>query len=254
MIAAVFAAYNEAHRIGDVLARVPDTIHGDGVAAIVVCDGSTDGTCVAAARAGAIVVALRQNHGKWYAVRRGLEAAREIGATTIVLIDSDGQHDPEAMVALVEPVASGAADLSIGSRYLEDPGQGSAPRNRYLVRRSTIALLERLIGRRYTDPYSGYRCLAAGVLAQMRLAGDRYQGELECIFEAHRLGLSVVEVPVAKVYGSGTSKMGAFHGRLVGRLSVLAQYSQVFVRYAPPNRRRVEPSEGGAQLRDHAVA
>jgi len=243
MIAAVLAAYNEAHHLGDVLRGMPRSIADEPVAAVVVCDGSTDGTCAEAARQGAVVVPLRGNHGKWFAVRRGLEAARGIGADTIVLIDSDGQHDPTLMGELVEPVTAGVADMTVGSRYLTDPGRGITPRNRYLVRKVSIALLRRMIGRHYTDPFSGYRCTSADVLEQMRFSGDRYQGELEGLFEAHRLGLRVAEVPVPRVYGTDTSKMGAFHGRLLGRMSVLRQYGGVFARHAALARRRPESIE-----------
>lgn len=230
MIAVVMAAYNEAAHLDELLPRVATTVNGMPVQVIVVCDGSIDGTCPVAERHGATVVPLPSNQGKWSAVRAGIRVAKRKGASVFVTMDSDGQHDPDALAALVAPLFRSRADIAVGSRYLNNPGRGCAPRNRYLVRVATIAILQRLLRRRYTDPYSGYRAFSAEAIAHLSLRGDRYQGELETLFDAHRLGLLVEELPVAKVYGDDTSKMGAFHGRLWGRLAVLIQYGRVLVR------------------------
>lgn len=234
MIAVLMAAYNEAPRLGALLARMPATIGGETVEVIVVCDGSTDGTCAEAARHNCIVVALGNNRGKWFAVRQGLAVASKRGATMVVTMDSDGQHEPEVLAEIVRPVAHGRADMAIGSRYLVDQGRGNTPRNRYVVRTSTIAILEKLVGNRYTDPFSGYRCFSAEALQQIVFKGDRYEGELEAILEASRLGLKVSEVPIARIYDTNTSKMGAHKGKLLGRLSVLHQYGKTMARYVSP--------------------
>jgi glycosyltransferase involved in cell wall biosynthesis len=93
----------------------------------VVVDGSTDGTAEALLRLAAENCALRvivspENRGKGASVLRGLEAARALGYTHALVMDSDGQHpadripafmaaslaDPQAMV-LGEPVFDASA-------------------------------------------------------------------------------------------------------------------------------------------------
>jgi glycosyltransferase involved in cell wall biosynthesis len=61
---------------------------------VVVDDGSTDDTAAQAEAAGAIVLVQRPNAGKGAALRAGFRHALEDGATAVVTIDADGQHDP----------------------------------------------------------------------------------------------------------------------------------------------------------------
>ena len=64
----------------------------------------------------------------------------------------------------------------------------------------------------------------------MSFSGARYEGELEVLFDADRLGLNTEEVGIEKIYGNATSKMSMDGGRLVGRARVLRQYIKTIVR------------------------
>jgi hypothetical protein len=127
--------------------------------------------------------------------------------------------------------------LAIGSRFLSDPSRGPTPLNRYLVRKLLVAALQATLGRSYTDPCCGYRCFSLQALEAIRLRGNRYQSELEALFEAAIHGLSVVEVPVRRDYPPGCSKMGAQFGRLAGRVWVIGQYVSMIARKSRELRR-----------------
>ncbi len=226
----VIAAFDEAAGLRALLPALPDRLHGLELHPIVVSDGSSDGTADVARAHRATVIEFGRNRGKGAAVQAGVDRARELGFEVLVTMDADGQHAVDDLAGVVEPVAHGEADVALGSRYLEKPGRHGVPINRYLVRRATIVILRRLLSRTFTDPYCGYRAFSEKAIDLIDFEGAHYEGELEAIFDVARHGLPVVEVPVARIYGRGTSKMGAQRGRLLGRLAVLRCYAKTIAR------------------------
>ncbi len=116
-ISCIIPAYNEGPRIGAVLDVALATPGIDDV--IVVDDGSKDDTvAVAKARANGQprlrVVVQPQNGGKTRAVARGVTEAR---GTHLLLLDSDLIGlTPNALGALIGPVANRRADVSLSLR------------------------------------------------------------------------------------------------------------------------------------------
>ena len=236
-IGVVIAAYDEVEGLRRLLPQLSE------LTVVVSSDGSTDGTPEVAAGHGALVLHSPSNRGKSAALRDGCRAALDAGCDVLVLLDGDGQHRPSELWRLVDPILGGEADLVLGSRYLENGGRGTAPRNRYVVRTLTGRLLGRVFGYPVTDPYCGYRALSREAATRLGFGGTRYQCELEMLFDAEVADLRVAEVPVTKVYGTGMTKMGADHGRFVGRLSVLAQYGRAMTRGLRRLRNARKPGE-----------
>lgn len=230
MISVVLAAYNEERPIRSLLATMPSTLRGHDVEVLVVDDGSTDGTSDVAHSFGCVVIRFEDNRGKGAAMRAGLEWLRDSPCDAIVLMDSDGQHDPEAIDCLVGPILGGSADVVVGSRYLAKTSRGSAPFNRYLVRSLTVAVIHCVLGISVSDPYSGFRALTPAAAEVLKFRGDRYECELEMIFAGYRGRLRVEERPVRKIYGADTSKMGCRRGAFLGRIAVLGGYARTIVR------------------------
>lgn len=224
MIRIIVPAFNEGGRLRGLLPLIPPRLHGVPVATIVVSDGSNDDTERVAREEGATAVVLPTNHGKGAALKAGVRRAAALGFDFLVTMDGDGQHDPRDLERLVAPVVTGRCDLAIGSRYLLDPSRDGTPVNRFLVRRMLIARLRRALGRTFTDPCCGYRCFSREAMHRIRFQGDRYQSELEAVFDAAGAGLRIMEVPVSRIYRPGLSKMGARWGRAPGRVVVVSQY------------------------------
>ena len=230
MIYVLIPAFNEADRLKVLLPQISSSIGGSPTRTIVVSDGSTDGTPDISAALGAEVIALTSNQGKSAALAAGHAALEGRQFECLVLMDGDGQHDPDFLPAVVEPVLAGEFDMVIGSRYLADPHRGSAPLNRYVVRRIASWYLARTLEQPITDPFSGYRCLSRAAFEAMELRGTGYQAELEMRFEAEIRGLAVSEVEVPRIYMPHFSKMGTRGGPLLGRLRVIGQYLGVLAR------------------------
>jgi glycosyltransferase involved in cell wall biosynthesis len=206
--AAVVPAFNEAGSIRSVVAEINGADPGFEV--VVVDDGSTDGTAELARAAGATVLRLPYNLGIGAAVQTGLQYASEHGFDVAVQVDGDGQHDAAELRALLEPVVSGRADISVGSRF-------AGPRNyrASLARRAGIAVFARVVSlivrQRVTDTTSGFRAMNR---RGIRLFAEDYPHdypEVEATVLVHRHGLRLVEVPVAmRQRKSGSSSITAF--------------------------------------------
>ena len=105
-VAVVIAAYNEEGVVGSVVDALPNKLCGLATAAIVVSDGSKDGTVAEASAHGALVCDVPVNRGQGAALRLGYRLAREGGARYIVTTDADGQYNPAEMDAVLAPVAA----------------------------------------------------------------------------------------------------------------------------------------------------
>ncbi len=103
----VLPCLDEAVALPWVLGRVPV-----GVRAIVVDNGSRDGSAQIADELGATVVRERRP-GYGAACHAGLLAAT---ADLVVFMDADGSLDPAGIASLLAPLTSGSADLVVGRR------------------------------------------------------------------------------------------------------------------------------------------
>jgi glycosyltransferase involved in cell wall biosynthesis len=104
---------DEGPALPDLLSRVPS-----GLSVIVVDNGSRDDTAAVAARLGARVV-TEERAGYGAAVHAGVEAS---SATYVAVMDGDGSFDPDAVLPLLDEIASGRADLAMGRRRPVGPG------------------------------------------------------------------------------------------------------------------------------------
>jgi glycosyltransferase involved in cell wall biosynthesis len=144
-VSVVIPAFNEEDAIGAVVAAMKARRPWREV--LVVDDGSTDQTAARAEAAGARVIRHPYNKGNGAAVKTGI---REAQGEVILLMDADGQHDPEDADRLVERV--GVYDLVIGARAAKDQAWLRALGNAVFR-----ALASWLTGRDIPDLTSGFR-------------------------------------------------------------------------------------------------
>lgn len=199
----VIPCYNGARRVAEVVrgalaCKLP---------VLVIDDGSTDESALVAAEAGARVLRHPRNQGKGAALRTGFRAALSDGATAVLTLDADGQHDPAEIPALLEAHARAPDALVIGVRSFAP--EDMPTRSRIGNRISTF-WIGRFAGRLYADTQSGFRVYPR-VLADMpRLRTTRFDTETELLLCAAKLGLPLVEVPVKTIYAD--DRVTHFHG------------------------------------------
>ena len=114
----------------------------------------------------------------------------------IVEMDGDGSHEAAGIAPIV--AAAGDADLVIGSRYVAGGGADLSGRRRLLSRLAN-GFAATVLGLPYADCSTGYRCYRRETLAALDLESIRCGGHathLELLFNVHRSGFDVVEVPI----------------------------------------------------------
>jgi glycosyltransferase involved in cell wall biosynthesis len=108
-------SFNNEDHIAGVVAKTKKYV--DEV--IVIDDGSTDMTAEIAVKTGAKVIKHPQNQGYGSALRSCFEAGRSQDTDILVIIDGDGQHNPDEIPQLLSPIMLNEADLVIGSRFID---------------------------------------------------------------------------------------------------------------------------------------
>jgi dolichol-phosphate mannosyltransferase len=210
----VIPTYQEAENIREVLTRVRAAVPD---AHILVVDGtSPDGTADLARSLGAElgnidVLDAQHAAGLGGAYRAGFRLGLERGYGTIVEMDADLSHDPEAIPTLLSTLHETQAALVIGSRYV--PG-GSIPnwsRHRQALSRWGNRYAAFVLGISVSDATSGYRVYRAETLEQAgydttTTAGYGFQ--IELAYRVSRTGGGIAEVPIRFVDRvRGNSKM-----------------------------------------------
>jgi glycosyltransferase involved in cell wall biosynthesis len=191
-------AYNEEAYIAKTV--VGAARHADAV--LVVDDGSTDETVPIAGALGAIVVCHETNKGYGGALQTIFSTARDLGAEELVIIDSDGQHDPAAIPRLL--ASSGRGTTSSGpGEACRPPRAGLGPTGKRRSRRSWPAATAFDAGVLIADP--GLK--VAGVRSGSAAAEPRYRGKRIAVVvpaynEEDLIGEVLDGIPdyVAKVY------------------------------------------------------
>jgi len=163
---------------------------------LVIDDGSRDGTAAVATAAGATVISHERNKGKGAAVKTALTYAAANRFDALVLLDGDGQHDPDQIPQLLQPIRDGTGDIVIGSRELTQ-----MPRYRRVGR--LVLDYTTAAGRLTKDSQSGFRALsrkAIEVLQANHLQANGFAIESEMILAARDEHLRIAEVPITCAY------------------------------------------------------
>ena len=195
-VAVVIPAYNEAERIGDTVAAARTLPSVDTI--VVASDGSTDGTVRVALNAGATVWRSRRNLGKAAAMAAGAEAVRALdrrdpqgGPRHLLFLDADLGQTAANAGPLIEPVATGAADMTIAAfaNRVKLGGHG------FVVRLSGTGI-RRATGWSPVQPLNGQRCLTRAAFDAARPLAHGFGVETAMTIDLQRKGLRIVEVEV----------------------------------------------------------
>ena len=117
-----------------------------------------------------------------------------------------GQHRPEDIPYLLKPILNNEADFVVGSRILGHREPDS------LFRLSGVYtfgwLISLLLGKKITDPSSGFRAFKMSSTSKINLLEDQYHTS-ELIIEAIKKDLRIKEVPITILKRKyGKSKKG----------------------------------------------
>jgi len=195
-IVACIPAYCEEGTIARVILSVQKYVDK-----VLVCDdGSTDMTGQIAEKLGAIVVMHERNEGKGNALKSLLVTALKLDADIMVLIDGDGQHNPDDIPSLIEPILDSKADLVVGSRFV-DGNRIEAPLYRRLGLRVLNYLHRRVNKLSVSDAECGFRALSRKALNAVQFFDHGGYGvDAEMLSLAEKNGITIAEVPITVRY------------------------------------------------------
>ena len=179
----ILPVLNEVGNLGWVLERMPV-----GYRAIVVDNGSTDGSGELAAELGAVVVKESQR-GFGSACWAGLQAAT---ADIVCYMDADGSLDPADLPKVADVVDRGGADLVVARRIAD---RGAWPLHTRLANRVLAAQLNRRCNTTLHD-LGPMRAIRRQRLLDLGVTDRRSGWPLEMVVKASAANLKIIEVPV----------------------------------------------------------
>lgn len=188
-VATVLPAYNLEEEIEDVVLRTKE--YSDVV--IVVTDGSTDNTREEALKAGAKCPKEVDRRGMGNAVRKGIEFSKNFDPDIVVLMDADGQHLPEDIPKVIEPIIEEQKDFVVGSRFM---GELRTSKINKIGNVGLKIITFLLTGEWFTDSETGFRAYKADKLYSLDLEAENYEIETDILFRSLKKGYEYKEVPV----------------------------------------------------------
>jgi glycosyltransferase involved in cell wall biosynthesis len=193
----IIPAYNESLSIESLINDIKSKAHYEDVVFdyIIINDGSRDNTKDICRLNNFNVATHAVNLGIGSAVQTGYMYAKNHNYDIAIQMDGDGQHLPEYLPALVQPILNGDADFVIGSRFM-----GLNSFRSSFARRMGIKLICFVIGccvnQWVTDSTSGFRAVNKKGIALFSMSYAKDYPEPESIVRASVNGLRICEVPV----------------------------------------------------------
>ncbi|PKG31458.1 glycosyltransferase family 2 protein, partial [Methanoregula sp.] len=162
---------------------------------LVIDDGSTDATKAIAEELGALVIHHENNAGYGAALQDIFQKARELHVDALVILDADGQHNPDDVGRLLDALVKLDVDVVIGSRFLE-----KNERNIPSYRKVGMKVLDgatRIAGvADISDSQSGFRAYGKRAIDVINLNGQGMSAGSEILIQISDHNLRIAEVPI----------------------------------------------------------
>lgn len=200
LVLVLIPAYNAGEHVGSVVRKVLELKAG--LEAVVVDDGSSDGTARISRDAGAHVISHPRNLGKGAALRTGFGHFLASDREAVVTLDADGQHSPDEIPILIERWRRTGADIIIGTRRRD---VAKMPPLRIVTNTLSSLLVSLAAGNYIQDSQSGFRLLSRRVIENVRTTSAGYGAESEILIKAAARGFAVDSAPVSTIYGNEKS-------------------------------------------------
>jgi dolichol-phosphate mannosyltransferase len=197
--------YNEAENIENLIREI-EQLKLD-LMIIVIDDSSPDGTAEIARKLneeyGTVhVVSRREKLGLGTAITTGFEYLLTLEKVPdyIVAMDADYSHDPKDIPRLIHTAQKGC-DLVIGSRYIREGKVNGSSLNRRIISRLANVVAAIVIGARFHDFTSGFRCYSKRYVRDVlpSLHSQTYEIQIETIKQARLNGFKIKEIAITFV-------------------------------------------------------
>ena len=203
-ITILIPTYNEEAIIADVIKRVRESMNRlkRNYEILVINDGSKDNTALRAKKAGARVISHPYNIGNGAAIKTGIRQAQ---GSILVMMDGDGQHNPENIPALLKEIIH--YDMVVGART----GSSESDIHRDMANRLYNLFASYICKRKIQDLTSGFRAIKASIARQfVSLLPNTFSYPTTITMAVLRSGYSLAYVPIKANRRVGKSKIKLF--------------------------------------------
>jgi len=201
-IAVVIPAYNEENTIKqvskDVLAFVSHVI--------VIDDGSSDKTAEQVSKLPVNLLNNEGNKGKAFSLWRGMQFAVDQGASAVITLDGDGQHNAEDIPRLVQCWHDNHNHIIIAARI---KNRHNAPPLRRFANSFADFWVSWASGYKVRDSQSGFRLYPLILIQQIDpdvSTNHSFVFESEILIDAARLNIKSISIPVDTIYHHAARK------------------------------------------------
>ena len=199
-------AYNESKVISQTILQVKK----EGFKNILVVDDcSKDNTYEVIKRTEVEVLRLGVNRGPGGATNMCIRYAKEHNFDRLVLIDSDGQHNPKEIKKLLKTMDDTHSDVVIGSRLIGNNKE--MPLQRKIANYIGSCMTRIFFGVFVWDSQSGFKVFNKKAIQSIQLTFDRYEFCSEILGECRRNNLTIKEVEIQTIYTDHSLNKG--HGQ-----------------------------------------
>jgi len=197
-LSVIIPVYNEVRTIEALLEKVRAVDAGMEKEIIVVDGNSIDGTRQVLDRLreeyGLLLLSQSAPLGRGHALKEGL--ARATG-DIVIFQDADLELDPAEYPQLLEPIASGSAQVVFGSRFLA--GKPTMGFLQYWGNRVINIAVNLLYGVRLTDVETCYQVFRREVIQNFELENNDFAFTVELTVKIIKAGHVITEIPITYI-------------------------------------------------------
>ncbi len=198
----IIPAYNESKNISAIIDETKKYCSN----IIVVDDGSKDNTFEAAKKTGVKVLRHIINLGKGSAVITGCDFSIKKGAEKIILMDSDGQHNPSNIPLFTKNLEK--KDIVFSYRTFSEDMPFILKIGNIIINKFTRLLY----GIKLRDTQCGFRAFTSDAYKKIKWKSSDYSMESEMIANAGKHKLRYEEIQIETVYSDKYKGTTIFDG------------------------------------------
>ena len=175
---------------------------------IIINDGSDDKTAeILRSYPQLTIIEYSKNIGKGWALRQGFKKAIELGYLSAISLDTDGQHFPKDIEAMLLRSISNPGSLIIGARNMN---QTSVPAKSSFGNKFSNFWFKLETGNEMPDTQSGYRFYPLHEMRGISFFTKKFEFEIEVLVRAAWSGIPIISEPVSVFYPDKNERISHF--------------------------------------------
>ena len=196
VISVIMPAFNEEKAVGDLIDRTLNVLQQitNNYEIIVIDDGSNDQTLHICREKCVTIIHNRHNCGKGYALRKGFKYAH---GDIIITMDSDGDHNPEEIPLLIQPIINNSVEVSLGTRFKHKNHRLITSAINTFGNKIFNFLIRYLTNHKFTDSQCGFRAFRKNVFKNLNFNSNGYSIETEMLIALIKNRVRIQEVSIS---------------------------------------------------------